>query len=76
MGTLLKFYEDISLNVTADKSHKNFHLVSRRVSLLLRFLESNLRWKLLAVGGNLQQNAKVVIIPHICHIFSTYAIVG
>ena len=27
MGTLLKFYEDISLNVTADKSHKNFHLI-------------------------------------------------
>ena len=31
MGTLPKFYEDISLNVTADKSHKNFHLVSRRL---------------------------------------------
>ena len=60
MGTLLKFYEDISLNVTADKSHKNFHLVSQRVSLLLRFLESNSGWKLLA--GN--QNANVVIINY------------
>ena len=39
MGTLPKFYEDISLNVTADKSNKNFHLVSRRLFIAEVFLK-------------------------------------
>ena len=59
MGTLLKFYEDISLNVSADKSHKNFHLVSQRVSLLLRFLESNSQPKFLAVKSPVSANVLV-----------------